>query len=106
MAKSSVTQAPARQIRRRIVELPFDPAGPLPMGFGVGRGADPSAGVQLPELPLLKSHEVAERLGVKPRWVTDKLNAGHLTGYRLPGSNRLRFSWPEVMACLERSGGE
>jgi hypothetical protein len=72
-----------------------DGLGRVPIGFG-----------NVPEGPLLKSKHVAERLGVSQRWVTDKWRAGHLTGYQLPGSNRLRFDWSEVVACLEKKGGE
>ena len=59
-----------------------------------------------PHEELLTAREVGERLGVRPRWVTDKWNEGVLPGYRLPGSNRLRFLWPEILACLERHGGQ
>jgi hypothetical protein len=89
----------------RVVALPLDPSTPppartqsrelIPVGFG-----------RLPDGPLLSPREVAERLGVRPRWVTDKHNAGHLIGYRLPGSNWLRFDWSEVVACLEKNGGD
>ena len=55
---------------------------------------------------LLTAHEVARRLGVRTRWVTDKCHQGLLPGYRLPGSNRLRFSWDDVLASLERLAGD
>jgi hypothetical protein len=92
-----------RRRRPVIVELPY--------GYVPGERIDYSSTATRPEAdfpsgPLLKATEVAERLNVTPRWVTDKWNAGHLKGYRLPGSNRLRFDWPEILACLDTNGSD
>jgi hypothetical protein len=94
----------ADAIRRRrrpiIIELPHDWQA---QRDSHRRAVPDFKPMPLPEGPLLSSYELAQRLGVSQRWVTDKHHAGHLTGYRLPGSNRLRFDWREVMACLQKS---
>ena len=62
--------------------------------------------MRLPAGPLLMANEIAEFLNVPPRWVMEKFNSGHLIGYRLPGSNRVRFDKSEVIATLQRQGAE
>ena len=71
----------------------------------LGLAGDPQLAVPDVHGELLTAREVAGRLGVRTRWVTDKWNQGLLPGYRLPGSNRLRFVWRDVVASLERNGG-
>jgi predicted DNA-binding transcriptional regulator AlpA len=64
--------------------------------------------------PLLKAYEVAERLGMSPRWVLEKWEAfdrgepDGLPGFRLgprPPAP-VRFRWSEVEAWLRRQRGE
>ena len=89
--------------RRRPATLsPPDPGIPAALRLA----GDPLLGVPDSQGELLTAREVAGRLGVRTRWVTDKWNQGVLPGYRLPGSNRLRFAWAEVVASLERNGGQ
>lgn len=50
--------------------------------------------------PLMLAREVAEWLGVSPRWVMNKAADGSLPSLRLPGSNRVRFRRSEVETAL------
>jgi hypothetical protein len=87
-------EAPARlraAFPSTIVQL--DDHGRVPIGFAPARDSE-----------MMTALEVAKALNVKQRWVTDNWRA--LNGYRLPGSNRLRFDWDEVVECLEQNGGE
>lgn len=45
-------------------------------------------------------HAVARRFGVTERTVLNWLNAGHITGYRNPGSSRLLFDLDEVAHAI------
>jgi hypothetical protein len=89
------------RIRRDL--RPVSSTGVTTEPFGRFTQASSDAAIAL-NTELLTARDVAERLGVRPRWVTDKCREGLLPGYRLPGSNRLRFSWPDVLASLQRYG--
>jgi hypothetical protein len=101
MADTILAAADDEASRARVEQLPHDPTRPrwafhsktlLPAGFGTR-----------PDDPFLTARELAELLNVTPRWVTDKHNAGALKGgFRLPGSNRLRFDWSKVLAGFEK----
>jgi excisionase family DNA binding protein len=45
--------------------------------------------------------EIADLLGMTPRWVVEKAHAGHLPHYKLPGSNRVKFLVSEVLHKLK-----
>jgi predicted DNA-binding transcriptional regulator AlpA len=54
---------------------------------------------------LLSAREVADFLGVTPRWVMEKYRAGDLPGAQLHGSNRARFWLSEIVATMTRPKG-
>lgn len=49
---------------------------------------------------FLTGRQIAARLRVTPRWVTEKTASGLIPCRRLPGSNRYRYLWSEVRAAL------
>jgi hypothetical protein len=53
----------------------------------------------------LKAWEVAERLGVTPRWVLERFNrtVDSLPGHRLGGHGPLYFYWSELEPWLKRN---
>jgi excisionase family DNA binding protein len=52
--------------------------------------------------PLMLAREVADWLGVSPRWVVDKAANGDVPCIKLPGSNRVRFRRSDVERALAR----
>jgi hypothetical protein len=47
--------------------------------------------------------EVADYLGMSPRWVMDRFNAGDLPGLRLPGG-QARFYLSDIIETLREGG--
>jgi|SoiMethySBSTD1v2_1073268.scaffolds.fasta_scaffold1796495_2 predicted DNA-binding transcriptional regulator AlpA len=51
----------------------------------------------------VRAVEVADYLGMSPRWVMDRFNAGDLPGLRLPGG-QARFYLSDIIETLREGG--
>lgn len=76
------------------VHHPAEPAAVTPPP----RRSDASA-ASLPDGPLLSVEQVAEHLGVRPRWVYQRVQTGEIAALRL--GRHLRFRPTVIAAYLE-----